>query len=162
MGVRGGQWTLRVGCGSGSNAVGEADRTSGAVVVAGAEESCSSAQPFVDADRVEEPELSEVERGVLIAGADDSHEVIEHLGDTDRGERSGGFFEESLDVGGSGFALEQSEHRIGVEDGHRDLRVWERFESLREVRRASSMVGPIPAYFPTKDPTAFMRVVAEG
>ncbi len=75
VGVCGCQWPRGASSRVGGGAVGHADRAAGAVVVAGAKASCGVADPGVDGECVEEPELSGVEDRVVLVGGSEANQV---------------------------------------------------------------------------------------
>lgn len=104
-------------CTLGRDAVGEADRARRPVVVASAEQPGPSRERRVHDRWLGETELGEIERSVLLGCAFESHEVIEHLGDTHRGERRQRLSRQQLAHGGRRcLTLEQGAHGIGIKD----------------------------------------------
>ena len=69
----------------GSDAVGQAHRPGASVVVPRPEEPCSKGALGVNRHGVGEVELGEVQRGVLLRGPHDADEVIDDLGEPNRG-----------------------------------------------------------------------------
>jgi hypothetical protein len=144
------KWPAAVSSGLRRHAVGEADRTACPVVTAGTQAARRRSQIAIDHDGVVKPELCQVETGFLLIGASKPNEVVDHLGDTDRGQGTT-VVDELFDVAGRGFVLQERQHRIGIEDGQR--RVARSASCRRASRRARVVDGPCFAYLPRKSPT---------
>jgi len=147
--IRGREWAAGVACDSSRDAVSKTDCSSRTVVVASTEKTSRLAQLIVDGRWGFEIELGEVENCFLFDDADDPDEMVENLGNPDGGQGGVSCLDEKLDRCGGGFALEQCQHGVRVEDGHLVLRASIRASSFRPVRRASVVLGPRPRYLPT-------------
>jgi hypothetical protein len=147
VGVGGGEWASRGSCGFRGDAVGQADRAVGAVVVAGAQTSGGVAGSGVDGQRFEQAELGEVEDGVVLLGSGQADQMIEDLGQSDRSQRAVTGLDQRPNVIGGGLVAEVGDDGVGVENCHR--RRWAAVSSPRRAaRRAVLVSGPQAAYLP--------------
>lgn len=86
--------------------------------MASTEKTSRLAQLIVDGRWGFEIEVGEVENCFLFDDADESDETVEDLGNPDGGQAVVSCLDEKLDRCGGGFALEQRQHDVRVEDGH--------------------------------------------
>jgi hypothetical protein len=117
VGVRGGQ-RLMSGAGSfGGDAVGQTDGAPLAVVAAGAKPTGGCANVGSDGEAVEQPELRQIEGRIFFVGSDDANQVVQDLGDADRGQGGVPSFQQGLDLSGGRFGSEEGNDGVGIEDG---------------------------------------------
>lgn len=86
-----------------SDAVGDAHRSVGPVVVARPHQTGTEREVGVDGKRVGDPELRDVQHGLFFGGADDSDQVVDDLGKAQRGQHGIAAFEELAHVRGRRF-----------------------------------------------------------
>src|SRR5581483_5960338 len=137
--------------GLGGDAVGQADGAVFAVVVAGAKPAGSGGEVGSHRDAVEQPELSQIERRLLLVGPDDPNQMVQDLGHADRSQPGVGSFQDGPDVRRSGLRSEKGDDGVGVEDCQ--YLVARAASSWRACRLALSAVGPRPRYLPSSSST---------
>ena len=148
---------VRVRCGKGlasgprhlrSHAIGETHFATTPLVVPSTELSDRDAECGVNRQAIEQTQLSDVERSILLVSAGDPHEVIEHLSDPEGGQRRRIAVEQGPNLGSSDLTLEVGQHGVRVENGQRE---WLReASSARACLRERSLLGPRPRYFPPR------------
>ncbi len=102
--VRGCEWSAAVSADLGRHAVRQADRTTCPVVAASAEAAGRCGQLAIDHDGVVKTQLREIEACFLFIGASKPNEVVDHLGDSARSERTAGI-DELVDFASGRFVL---------------------------------------------------------
>ena len=148
--VRSCEWSAAASTDLGRHAVRQADRTKCPVVAASAEAASRCGQLAIDRDGVVKTQLCEIEAGFLFIGSSEPNQVVDHLGDSDRRERTAGL-DELFHFASGRFVLEERKYRVGVED--RQRRPVRSVSSRRDSRRARLVVGPCFAYLPRSFPT---------
>ena len=148
--VRGCERSAATSADLGRHAVRQADRTTCPVVATSAKAAGRCGQLAINHDGVVKTQLREIEAGLLFIGASEPNEVVDHLGDSDRRERTAGV-DEPFDFASGRFVLEEGKYRVGVED--RQRRPVRSVSSRRDSRRARLVVGPCFAYLPRSSPT---------
>jgi len=136
---------------AGTDAVSHAYGTSGSVVVPGAQSAGSYTDGYVDDEPFEETELGEIERGVFLVDADKTDEMVDDVGHSDSGERGATGIEQQAYLRRGPLTPQVGDDRVSVQDSQR--RVSCVASSRRARRRASSLVGPRPRYFPSSSST---------
>lgn len=94
------------------NAVGKADRTPTAAVVAGAKPAGCQAHRSIYSEPVEQAELSDVERRIFLVGPDDAKEMIDHLCDAERRQRGIPAGQERPHFRCGCLGFEEGQHRV--------------------------------------------------
>jgi hypothetical protein len=118
------------------------------VIVTSTQPSCRCADLLVYGNGIVEPELGNVQAGVLLISSADADEVVKDLRQPYNGKRGAACGDESLDLGRSGLVLEEGKYGVGVED-RQPRRDFERLASSRRAScRAWSVRGPRPLYLP--------------
>ena len=117
-----------------------------AVVVGDAQPGRPQPRSGIELDTVGQPELAEIEGGVIGVGTEEADEMVQHFGHTEgRQSRAFGTVEECLDFAGSRLVPEEGDDELGVENDH-----------VLRRRGGGSSVGtsagaPRAAYFPRSD-----------
>ena len=137
----------RISC----DAIGETHCSILPVIVTSSQETGSESGVGIDRESFGEAELGHVESGFFWIGAHDPDQMIEHLCHTDGSEPN--FvapIEQRCNFGSGGLVLQMGEHRERIEDDHARRRRSLATSSVRALRRAASVSGPLPAYFPRR------------
>lgn len=116
--------------------VGQANRTIPPVIVAGAEQPGTHGEAGVERKRIGQAQLGHIQGGLFLGDADESNQVVDHLGDTERSESGAVSLEKQLDLSGGWLALEKREHRKSVQDAHPFFRLSASASSDLASRRA--------------------------
>jgi hypothetical protein len=116
-------------CRLSGDAVGQTHGSTLAVILPSTEQASLQCDRDLDRRRSGEVKLGQVEDGILWICPHETHEMIEDFGYSECSERDFFGVYKSLDLGGGGFILQESENGIGVENDH-----------LRRSRATSSTV----------------------